>query len=186
MATLPDPTDSLVGADRARFDEMASARAHADGRPALGEVYVRMFNNPAVASKVGELGEHLRFGGVLPDDVRELIIIRYASRARWGYEWAHHVRPAGLAGVTTEVIDRVTAGEVPDSLPDVTRAALEAVDAVVARRSIPADTQATLAAAHGNAGVVELVALCGLYAMMGYTVTAFDIPIEDGLPRPPF
>ncbi len=36
-----------------------------------------------------------------------------------------------------------------------------------------------------EAGIVELVALCGLYAVMGHRVTAFDIPIEDGFPLPP-
>jgi hypothetical protein len=36
------------------------------------------------------------------------------------------------------------------------------------------------------AGVVELVAFCGLYAIKGYMVTAFDIPIEESLPASPF
>ena len=39
---------------------------------------------------------------------------------------------------------------------------------------------------HGNAGIVELVALCGLYAIMGNMATAFDIELEEGLPNPPF
>ena len=86
MATLPDPTDTLKGSDRALFDRMASVRSHAEGRALLGEVYVRMFNNPEVAAKVGALGEHLRFHGVLPDEVRELVILRYASRQGFGYE----------------------------------------------------------------------------------------------------
>lgn len=38
----------------------------------------------------------------------------------------------------------------------------------------------------GDAGVVEVVVLCGLYAITGYTVTAFDIAVEDGLFQPPF
>ena len=186
MAELPDPTESLSGADRERFEHMAAARAHADGRAALGEVYVRMFNNPPLAAAVGALGEHLRFDGTLPDAVRELVIVRYSARAGFGYEWAHHQRPARLAGVEQSVVDEVTAGGLPDSLDDGTRAVLEAVDAVVAARSIPAGVQARVVAAHGHAGVVEVVVLCGLYATMGYMVTAFDIPIEDGFPRPPF
>jgi len=40
--------------------------------------------------------------------------------------------------------------------------------------------------AYGNAGIVELVALCGLYGIMGDMITAFDIKIEKGLPAPPF
>ena len=115
MATLPDPTATLTGANRELFEHMASARAHAEGRTHLGEVYVRMFNNPGVTAKVGALGEHLRFHGVLPDAVQQRFV-----------------------------------------------------------------------AVHGNPGIVELVALCGLYAIMGHMVAAFDIEIEEGLPAPPF
>jgi 4-carboxymuconolactone decarboxylase len=186
MAALPDPTATLKGADREVFDHMASARAHAEGRTHLGEVYVRMFNNPGVAAKVGALGEHLRFHGVLPDDVRELVILRFAARQRSGYEWSHHQRPAKLAGLSQDAIDALTAGRVPDTLPGASQAALEAVDAVVAKRSIPPAVQRRFVAVHGNAGIVELVALCGLYAIMSDMVTAFDIEIEEGLPAPPF
>ena len=186
MAALPDPTASLASADRETIEHMASARAHAEGRPQLGDVYVRMFNNPGVATKVGALGEHLRFHGVLPDAVRELVILRFATRERYVYEWSHHQHPAKLAGISQNVIDALTAGKVPDSLPDASRAALEAVDAVVAKRSIPAEVQRRFVEAYGNAGIAELVVLCGLYAIMGYMTTAFDIEIEKGLPTPPF
>ena len=186
MAALPDPTATLNGAGRELFDHMASARAHAEGRARLGEVYVRMFNNPGIAEKVGALGEHLRFHGVLPDAVRELVILRFAARQRYGYEWSHHQRPAKLAGLGEDEIDAVTAGQIPGSLPDASQAALAAVDAVVSKRSILADVQQRFVAAHGHAGVVELVAVCGLYAIMGYMVAAFDIAIEEGLPAPPF
>jgi 4-carboxymuconolactone decarboxylase len=186
MATLPDPTTTLKGADRELFDHMASARAHADGRARLGEVYVRMFNNPGVAEKVGALGEHLRFRGVLPDAVRELVILRFSARQRYGYEWSHHQRPAKLAGLSQDAIEAVTAGQIPDTLPDASQAALQAVDAVVSKRSIPAGVQQRFVDVHGNTGIVELVALCGLYAIMGDMVTAFDITIEEGLRDPPF
>jgi alkylhydroperoxidase family enzyme len=186
MAELPDPTATLQGADREIFDHMASARAHAEGRSHLGEVYVRMFNNAGVAEKVGALGEHLRFHATLPDDVREMIILRFAMRQGFGYEWSHHQRPAKLAGLDQSVIDALTAGEVPDALPDASKAVLEAVDAVAAKRSITSAVQERVVAAHGNAGIVELVALCGLYGIMGFMVTAFDIPTEEGLPPAPF
>ena len=186
MAALPDPTTRLTGADRELFNHMASARAHAEGRAHLGEVYVRMFNNPGVTAKVGALGEHLRFHGVLSDAVRELVILRYAARQGYAYEWSHHQHPAKLAGLDQDTIDALTAGQVPETLPDDSRAALEAVDAVVAKRSIPVAVQQRFVAVHGNAGIVELVALCGLYAIMGHMVTAFDIEIEEGLPAPRF
>lgn len=186
MARLPDPTPNLSGADRALYDRMASVRAHAEGRAQLGEVYTRMFNNPGVTDKVGALGEHLRFHGVLPDDVREMVIVRYAARQRFGYEWSHHQRPARLAGLGDAVIEEITGGGIPASLPDASQAVLATVDAVCAKRSIPEEVQRRVVGIHGDAGVVEIVVLCGLYATMGYMCQAFDIAIEDGLPKAPF
>ena len=148
MATLPDPTESLTGADLEAFRHMAGVRAHAEGRAALGEVYVRMFNAPAVARRVGALGE--------------------------------------LEGLDPSNVAAVAGDGLPDGLRDDQAAALAAVDAVVAHRSIPAGVQERIVAAHGLAGAVEIVALCGLYAVMGYTVSPFDIPLEDGLPQPPW
>ena len=185
MAELPDPCDDLSGEDRAAFDHMAGARAHAEGRAQLGQVYVRMFNNPGVATKVGALGEHLRFHATLPDEVRELAILRYATREGSAYEWSHHQRPARLAGIAEETIQELTAGGMPAELADSSQAVLEAVDAVCAKQSIPDQVQARIVADHGNAGVVEVVALCGLYATMSYMVFAFDIALEQGLPTPP-
>ena len=186
MATLPDPTAALKGADRDALQHMAAARAHADGRAQLADIYVRMFSNPGVAQKIGALGEHLRFHGVLPDAVRELIILRFSARQGYGYEWSHHQRPAMLAGIDQGTIDALTRGEVPDALPNASQAALEAVDAVVAKQSIPPQVQKRFADVFGNEGIVELVALCGLYGLMGYMCTAFDIEIEKGFSRPPF
>lgn len=190
MAPLPDPTDHLDAHDRAAADHMARVRAGAEGTPELAGVYRLMFNNPGVAEKVGALGEHLRFGGTLPGDVRELVILRYASDQGFGYEWAHHHHVAIAVGIPSGVLDAVGAGqpagaEELSGLRDDQRAAIQAVDAVAARVSIPENVQQRFVAAHGDAGIVELVALCGLYATMGYMTVAFDIPIEPGLPSPP-
>jgi 4-carboxymuconolactone decarboxylase len=138
MAALPDPTVNLTGRDREIYDHMTSVRAHAEGRNTLGDVYVRMFNNAPVAAKVGALGEHLRFHGVLPDNVRELVILRFALRQGVGYEWSHHQRPAHLAGVRAETIAAVTRGDVPSDLPASVQAVLRAVNAIVGNISIPA------------------------------------------------
>jgi hypothetical protein len=93
--------------------------------------------------------------------------------------WSHHQRPAELAGLSRDTIDTLTTGRIPDALPDASQAALEAVDAVVEKRSIPAEVQRRFVEVHGNAGIVEL---CGLYGVMGNMVTAFDIEVEEGLP----
>jgi alkylhydroperoxidase family enzyme len=189
MAKLPDPTDRLDPDARALAEHIASARAGAEGTDRQSNVYLAMLNNPGVTARVSALGEHVRFDGCLPGDVRELVVLRYSVEQGFGYEWAHHRHIALEEGVHEAVVDAITAGRPVEAeefgaLRDDQRAALEATDAVVDRRSIPSSTQRRLVSAHGEAGIVELVAICGLYALMGYMATAFDVPIEEGLPVP--
>jgi 4-carboxymuconolactone decarboxylase len=186
MAELPDPTAGLSEEDRAALEQIAAVRSATSGHRAPAQVYVRMFNNPGVARAVGQLGEHLRFHGVLPDRERELAILRFAARERIAYEWAHHQRVAERAGIDPSTMAALVDPAVPGWLDEPDRAVLEAVDATVDRRPIPPEVQERLAASFGWAGVVEVVALCGLYCLMGGIVTAFDIGVEDGLPAPPF
>jgi 4-carboxymuconolactone decarboxylase len=185
MAALPDPRDELDAATREEVERMATVRSHSDGRAELARVYVSMFNNPGVARRVGALGEYLRFEGTLPDAVREAAILRYAARSGFEYEWAHHVRPARLAGLSDETITALASPELPTGLDPQQRAAVAAVDHIVERLEIPEDIQHTLTDGVGYAGAVELVALCGLYGLMGYMTTAFAVDPEPGLPALP-
>ncbi len=185
MAELPDPRPQANATLLAEMQRAADVRGDADGRAELAAVYVAMFNNPGVARCVAALGEHLRFGGTLPDQVREAAILRYAGRCGLAYEWAHHVRPARLAGLQEATIMELAGAAVPAGLDPVQRAAVEAVDQVRAGKEISDGVQRVLADSVGYAGVVELVALCGLYALMGYMTTAFAIEVEAGLPALP-
>ena len=188
MAKLPDPTNSLAGEDLAALEQMATARAYAEGRSKLGDVYLHMFNQPNVAAKVGALGEQLRFHGVLPDEVRETVILRFAYRQGFRYEWSHHQRPAKLAGLDQNTIDKLATDQqqILATLPDPIRITVALTDAIIAKQSIPENIQQRFASAYSTAGLVEVVALCGLYSLMGYMTTAFEIDIEKDLPQPPF
>jgi 4-carboxymuconolactone decarboxylase len=185
MARLPDPRPHADPATLAEIQRMALVRSHSDGRAQLGSVYIAMFNNPAVARAVGALGERLRFEGTLPDQLREIAILRFAARSGYDYEWAHHVRPATLAGLSKGTIDALAAPVVPPDLDPVGAAVVAAVDHIVDHREIPDPVQRILTEAVGSAGVVELVALCGLYALMGFMTTAFAVRPEPGLPALP-
>ena len=185
MAPLPDPRDRLSEAALADMERNTAARSHAEGHSAVSNVYLAMFNNPGVARSVGALGEHLRFHATLPDRIRELAILRYAARNVYSYEWAHHQRPATLAGIRPETIAALSEDAVPGGLDSVEQATVQAVDQIVAHEEIAATVQRVLVDALGEAGVVELVALCGLYGLMGYMTTAFAIETEDYLSPPP-
>ena len=182
MSSLPDPSTTLTGTELATYQQMTQVRG--EGR--LPAVYVRMFNNPVLAAKVGALGETLRFNGLLPGDIRELVILYLAERMRIGYEWVHHLGPAEQAGLSPATIAALAEGTMPTDLRPDQVAALAAAGATYELRSIPDQAQGVLTDRFGAAGVVELVSLVGLYRLIAGMIRACDVDIEDGLPAPPF
>lgn len=183
MAPLPKLPDPLPESTRALADHLTAARSSSEGSAQLAGVYATLLHNPDLAARIAALGEQVRFGGVLPDDVRELVILRYAARFGYDYEWAHHQRPAAIAGLPPTAVAALRADPVPSGLRVDQQAAIRATDAVCDGVAIPIEVQEVLMASHGVAGVVELVVTCGLYAIMGYTVRSFDVQIEDRLGR---
>lgn len=184
MAPLPDPRPHLGPDALADLRRLTAVRSHAEGRAEVSAVYLAMFNNPAVARPVAALGEQLRFRGTLPDRIREIAILRFVGRQRFEYAWAHHQRPARLAGLSPDLIGALAQDENPPGLSDAERATVQAVDQIAARKEISESVQSTLANELGEGGLVELVILCGTYALMGYMTTAFAIEVEPDLGGP--
>ncbi len=156
-------------------DRLTARRGRIDG------MYRTLLNHPALLEKVSALGTFLRFeGSVLPPDVRELAILYCARRMTAPYEWVKHVPPARQAGVPEGVIEDLRVGRRPRGLSPEHEAVLQCALSSLERRSVPADVQAAIVAAYGVEGVVELVVLCGFYAMISGVIFAFDVPLPEG------
>ena len=69
MARLPYPLDTL-SVDAKRIYEHIAAK-----RGAVRGPFAPLMHHPALAEKVADVGEYLRFGSTLPGDIRELAIL---------------------------------------------------------------------------------------------------------------
>src|SRR5262245_46113185 len=142
-------------------------------------------HHPALAERVGDLGEYLRFGGTLPGDVRELAILITARAVSQPYEWIAHAKVATREGLPADVIERVrTRGDLSALPPRYARAA-RVVQHALAFESLPAALQAEVQKELGVTGLMELVVLAGQYRMIAGVLFAFDTPIPEG-ERAPF
>jgi 4-carboxymuconolactone decarboxylase len=179
MAKVPDPVGSLDPQAQALYDHLVAKRGRIDG------MYRSLLNHPELAQRIGELGSYLRFGdSVLPDEVRELAILRTARRLGAAYEWVKHVPPAREAGISETVIEELRREQKPEGLTRAQEAALSVVECVLGQQSIPQDTQDALAKQVGLKGVIELVVLCGFYQMIAAVIFAFDVPLPEGAHDP--
>jgi len=179
MARLPDPLDTLSPEANQVYDKISAKRGAVRGP------FASLMHHPALAEKVGDLGEYLRFGGTLPGDVRELAILITARSVGQAYEWIAHAKVARKEGLAEDVIERVrTRGDL-GALPARYARVARVVQHVLAYESIPAGLQAEAQSELGITGLMELVVLAGQYRMIAGVLFAFDTPIPDG-ERAPF
>jgi 4-carboxymuconolactone decarboxylase len=179
MAKLPDPLDALTPEARRVYDKITAKRGAVRGP------FASLMHHPALAEKVGDLGEALRFEGTLPGDIRELAVLVTARAVDQPYEWVAHATIARAEGLPDDVIERVRARADLGALPPRYAPAARVVQHVLAYESIPADLQDAVQRDVGVAGLLELVVLAGHYRLIAGVLFAFDTPLPDGA-RAPF
>ncbi|WP_433685517.1 carboxymuconolactone decarboxylase family protein [Nocardia sp. CA-119907] len=119
-------------------------------------------------------------GGRLPRHESELVILRVARLRDCAYEMDHHIRIGRRAGVTPEILERVSTGPSADGWSDKHRALLNAVDELVGTRDIGNATWADLAEHYDERSLIEIVLLINQYEGLAATITALRIQ-RDGL-----
>ena len=156
MASLPDPTATLTGEDRAIYDDIL-ARRRAKGVDHLGP-YIPLLNHPQLARLIEQLGYYYKYESALPRDVYQFVVLILAKRSGVAFVWNDHVAAARAAGLSDDVIDGIKA-------------------CAFAYRSIPPALQDKVVGRFGLHGLIEIVTLCGFYSMMGMVNGCFDVPL---------
>src|SRR5690242_14431558 len=93
---------------QAAYDRIASTRGSVRGPFGV------LLHHPVLGERVGEVGEFIRFHGVLPGSIRELAILVAARELGAGVEWAGHAPLALKEGTSQAAIDTV-ANNAPSS-----------------------------------------------------------------------
>lgn len=132
------------------------------------------------------LGAHCRYGTALPPRLSEFAILCTAQRWRAQYEWYAHAPMAEKAGVKPKTIADLRTGREPKSAPKDERAIYAFVQEFYKTRRVSDRTYKRLNTVVGDQATVELVGICGYYAMISMTLNIFRmLPPEDtALPFP--
>lgn len=178
MAKLPDALASPTPEARKAYQKITAKRGAVRGP------FASLIHHPAVAERVGDVGEYLRFDGTLPGDIRELTILITARSVNQSYEWVAHAKIAKNEKLPDDVIERVrTKGDLSTLPPRYARPA-RVVQHVLAYESIPQKLQDEVQGDLGVTGLMELVVLAGQYRLIAGVLFAFDTPLPDGTPAP--
>jgi 4-carboxymuconolactone decarboxylase len=135
---------------------------------------------PHVGRHLAALGAALRFGTSIERRLTEVAIITAGSRWKAEFEWWAHARMAREHGVPGSVVDAIGRGENPPFTADDERIIYAAARELTLSGQL---SQENYTAAHGllgDAGLVELVSLCGYYTLISYLLNAFAVPVPPG------
>lgn len=180
MSRLPMlPDTELTPAQQAVAEAIASGP-----RGGIRGPFPAMLRSPELASRVQALGEFLRFGTSLDPRLSELAICVTARQWSARYEWFAHARLARKAGVADATLDAIARRERPAGMPADEALIHDAVLELHTTRGLSDETYAKVVAAHGEHGLVELIALSGYYVMVAMTLNVADVPLPEGEPDP--
>ena len=163
--------DSVVGS---RGDQLINEQG------GLAGPFNAFVQAPDVGRHLTALGRVLRFETSIERRLSEVAIITVGAAWQAEFEWWAHSQMARRHGVPDAVVDAIGRGEDPPF-----EAADERIVYAVARQLTGSGRvdQETYDAAQrllGDAGLVELVSLCGYYTLISFLLNAFTVPLPTG------
>jgi 4-carboxymuconolactone decarboxylase len=146
--------------------------------------FLPLLRSPELLDRVANLGEHLRFQGVLDARVRELAICVAARHVSNQFEWVMHAPLAVKAGVSPQAIEALRQGVRPRCLAPDEVDALDFAQELLIRHGVSDPTYQSALARWGERGVVELTTLLGYFVMVSWLMNVARTPAPAGAAGP--
>jgi 4-carboxymuconolactone decarboxylase len=173
--------DAIVGGTRST---MARATPLTDDDGRLHGPFNTMLTNPTVGIALQSLGASLRFAGVLPKALFELLVLIVAVERQASYEWYAHAPIGQQAGLTDDDLATIRDGGVPASLSAEDRAVVDLALTTLRHEEPTEALVREVEATYGAAGVTETVTVIAYYDLLATLMRTWATPLPDGVPDP--
>ena len=173
-----DP-ENMTAAQKKAYDGIASSP-----RGSVRGPFAALLHNPGVADAVQRMGAALRFDGTLPNNLREIAILVTGRFWTAQYEWWAHARIALEAGVDEKIVDAMAQRRRPSFVKTDEAAVYEFCTELHEKQSVSDENYEWVVEQLGEAGAVELIALCGYYTIISMTLNVAQTEIPDGIEPP--
>jgi 4-carboxymuconolactone decarboxylase len=176
--------DDARAALQAGFGKEATDRFLSPGPDAMPvpNALTTLMHHPGLAGPFLAFNRVLLFTPSLPPRLRELMVLRVASRTRSIYEWVQHVRLAQGCGVTEAEIDAIGRGADSEATWTPLEADLLAgTDELIDRFRIDDRTWARLAEHLDERQLVEVVFVVGTYTCLAMAFNSFGLELDPEL-----
>ncbi len=182
MARIPQVTRESVPSEyQAAFDEVVQSRNGVV--PQTGPLFVRL-NSPEMCRRVWSVIDFIWNESTLPKKIQELAMIVAAREFDCQYIWNAHAPAARAAGLSDALVDALRVGGPLPQLPDDERVVISyAREFYRSRRVSPGTFQEALEV-FGTQTLAELTTTVGTYAMLAFSIIAFDVVLPSERTEP--
>jgi 4-carboxymuconolactone decarboxylase len=163
--------DSVVGS---RGDQLINEQG------GLAGPFNAFVQAPGVGRHLTALGRVLRFETSIERRLSEVAIITVGAAWKAEFEWWAHARMARKHGVPDAVVDAIGQGEDPPFEAADERAVYAVARQLTGSGQVDQETYDAAQRLLGDAGLVELVSLCGYYTLISFLLNAFTVPLPPG------
>lgn len=168
--------EAIVGGPR-NDERRSMPLADAHGR--LHGPFNAMLFSPAVGLAVQSLGGALRYEGVLPSRLRELVILEVARIRHCSYEWIAHESLARAAGLSDAEVTAIQFGD--DGLSPTEQLVRTLTRRLLVTRNLMDDQIEAASTAIGVDGVCELIVLIAYYDLLAQSLQVWRTPLPPGV-----
>jgi 4-carboxymuconolactone decarboxylase len=162
--------DGMTPEQLAEFDAIVASRGSGDG-PFLAWLY-----NPKIARHAQELGRVVRFGTELTSVESEIVILHASAHYRCALEQKVHeeiVRKA--ASLPDSVLEAIRSFKEPALVEPRQRMCSLVARTLLEEKHLPDELYRSAVEVLGERALVELVSVLGYFALVTYTLNAFEM-----------
>ena len=134
--------------------------------------FLDLLASPELMTRVGALGEYLRYRSALPPRLSELIILITAAHWQQQFEWDIHAPIALKAGIAQPVIDAIWAHLPPTGLDREQQALYEMCIALHRDRGVNPALRDRTQAVLGQQATIDAIAICGYYTLLAMVLNS--------------
>lgn len=136
-------------------------------------------HEPAIGKAIWDLTLAMTAKAVLPDNVRQIVILVVGARYDAAYEIYAHIAVAEREHMSAERLATMTADLKPTDLSAEESVAFDLAYALSRGGVLPEPIYALALRTFGQHGLNEMIYLVGLYAMVSTTLNGFNVPVPE-------
>ncbi|MHC2438650.1 carboxymuconolactone decarboxylase family protein [Bradyrhizobium sp. USDA 4451] len=150
----------------------------------IGGPYNPIIRSPVLGQRLYDLFYYLRWQTSVPTRLNEFAILIIGRQWRSQVEWFAHAPLAATAGLSTDVIAELKAGNRPSKMADDEAVVYDFVTELTTTKKVSDETYARAKKIFNDQQIVDLTALAGNYVMVAMILAMAEETVPPGKEEP--